>query len=239
MVVAVAAAVTVRLAAPVVVSAVADLRSSGQQPALLVASAITLVAAAALVVVTSWVAFATAWWLLVALRTRECGRAPEVHPLLCPWLVRALVGAALGTTALAAPAAAAPATPLPSAPRSAALQLPEALVGLPLPDRPTGATPRRAPVPAEAPAPAPAPPPTTPRKAPAATATASAFRPAHTVVAGDSLWSIAADHLAPGAGAAHVEHGWRALYDANRPRIGDDPDLIRPGTVLRLPPPLA
>jgi nucleoid-associated protein YgaU len=29
------------------------------------------------------------------------------------------------------------------------------------------------------------------------------------------------------------------VYDANRSGIGDDPDLIRPGTVLRLPRPLA
>jgi resuscitation-promoting factor RpfA len=59
------------------------------------------------------------------------------------------------------------------------------------------------------------------------------------VAGGESLWTIAAEHLPPGAPSARVDRAWRALYDANRPRLGDDPDLIRPGTVLRLPRPLA
>jgi LysM repeat protein len=46
----------------------------------------------------------------------------------------------------------------------------------------------------------------------------------YTVVAGDTLAGIAA-RLA-------VRGGWPALYAANRPRIGSDPNLIRPGTVL-------
>src|SRR5437764_14498558 len=32
-----------------------------------------------------------------------------------------------------------------------------------------------------------------------------------------------------------VRGGWPALYAANRPLIGSDPDVIRPGTVLVLP----
>src|SRR5204863_601657 len=44
---------------------------------------------------------------------------------------------------------------------------------------------------------------------------------------GDTLSGIAA-RLA-------VRGGWPALYAANRPRIGPDPDVIRPGTVLVLP----
>ena len=32
-----------------------------------------------------------------------------------------------------------------------------------------------------------------------------------------------------------VRGGWPALYAANRPHIGPDPDVIRPGTVLVLP----
>jgi nucleoid-associated protein YgaU len=60
----------------------------------------------------------------------------------------------------------------------------------------------------------------------------------HTVAPGESLWGIAAAHLAPDADPAQVDHAWQALYDANRSRIGTDPDLIRPGTALRLPRPL-
>src|SRR5712672_4736303 len=49
----------------------------------------------------------------------------------------------------------------------------------------------------------------------------------YTVVAGDTLAGIAA-RLA-------VRGGWPALYAANRPLIGSDPNVIRPGTVLVLP----
>jgi LysM repeat protein len=44
---------------------------------------------------------------------------------------------------------------------------------------------------------------------------------------GDTLSGIAARFAVPG--------GWSALYAANRPLIGSDPDVIRPGTVLVLP----
>jgi len=62
-----------------------------------------------------------------------------------------------------------------------------------------------------------------------AAARRAAARPAgrYVVQPGDTLSGIAA-RLA-------VRGGWPALYAANRPRIGPDPDLIRPGTVLVLP----
>jgi nucleoid-associated protein YgaU len=44
---------------------------------------------------------------------------------------------------------------------------------------------------------------------------------------GDTLSGIAARFA--------VRGGWSALYAANRPRIGSDPNIIRPGTVLVLP----
>jgi LysM repeat protein len=44
---------------------------------------------------------------------------------------------------------------------------------------------------------------------------------------GDTLSGIAARFA--------VRGGWPALYAANRPRIGPDPDVLRPGTVLVLP----
>jgi hypothetical protein len=47
----------------------------------------------------------------------------------------------------------------------------------------------------------------------------------HLVRPGDTLWDIAEDN--------HVDGGWPALYDANRDTVGDDPDLILPGQLLR------
>jgi LysM repeat protein len=49
----------------------------------------------------------------------------------------------------------------------------------------------------------------------------------YTITPGDTLSRIAA--------ALGVRGGWPALYAANRPRIGPDPALIRPGTVLAVP----
>lgn len=58
---------------------------------------------------------------------------------------------------------------------------------------------------------------------------------------GDTLWDIAARHLtAPhpngSLDSGAVQRTWRALYVENKSQIGPDPDLIQPGTVLRLPP---
>jgi LysM repeat protein len=50
----------------------------------------------------------------------------------------------------------------------------------------------------------------------------------YTVAPGDTLSGIAA--------ALGVRGGWQALYAANRRAIGQDPGLIRPGTVLAAPP---
>jgi len=53
----------------------------------------------------------------------------------------------------------------------------------------------------------------------------------YTVAAGDTLSGIAAEFA--------VRGGWPALYAANRPLIGPDPNAIRPGTVLTVPSPTA
>jgi LysM repeat protein len=53
----------------------------------------------------------------------------------------------------------------------------------------------------------------------------------YTVADGDTLSGIAA--------ALAVRGGWPALYAANRPLIGPDPDAIRAGTVLTVPVPAA
>ncbi|MEC4020873.1 transglycosylase family protein [Streptomyces sp. H27-D2] len=50
---------------------------------------------------------------------------------------------------------------------------------------------------------------------------------AHVVRSGDTLGSIARRH--------RVSGGWPALYRANEPLIGADPDLLAVGTLLALP----
>jgi len=52
----------------------------------------------------------------------------------------------------------------------------------------------------------------------------------YTVQPGDTLSGIAAAQ-AP----LYIGTGFRPIFEANRHVIGDDPDLINPGTVLRLP----
>ncbi len=52
---------------------------------------------------------------------------------------------------------------------------------------------------------------------------------------GDSLWTLAARHLGPGASDVEVARAWPRWYDANRAVIGADPDLLLPGQVLRVP----
>lgn len=54
------------------------------------------------------------------------------------------------------------------------------------------------------------------------------------VRAGDTLWEIARRELPPAAPDAAVDRAWRRLASANADRLGD-PDLIFPGTVLRVP----
>lgn len=50
----------------------------------------------------------------------------------------------------------------------------------------------------------------------------------YTVKAGDTLWTIARRFLGNG-------NRWREIYDLNRSVIGPDPNLLRPGQVLRIP----
>ena len=60
----------------------------------------------------------------------------------------------------------------------------------------------------------------------------------YTVQPGDSLWAIACrllDTSETESFPADIDRTWRAIYAANRVTIGDDPDLIFPGTSLTLP----
>ncbi|MFJ3217491.1 transglycosylase family protein [Kitasatospora sp. NPDC086801] len=82
----------------------------------------------------------------------------------------------------------------------------------------------------------------TPLPPPPAAATATGSADADTTVdaeARDGGWTVRTvredDTLGDLADALRVPGGWPALYALNRAAIGDDPDLILPGTVLRLP----
>jgi nucleoid-associated protein YgaU len=55
------------------------------------------------------------------------------------------------------------------------------------------------------------------------------------VLRGDSLWSLASSRCGPDASRADVLAEQHRLYAANTDVIGDDPDLLVPGQVLRLP----
>jgi nucleoid-associated protein YgaU len=91
-----------------------------------------------------------------------------------------------------------------------------------------------------APAAAAAPPPAPPAGAPPPAALPAPPRPSAVVVrSGDSLWSLAARSLRavgtpPTPSRVAVE--WPRWWAANRDAVGDDPDLLLPGTVLRPPP---
>jgi hypothetical protein len=64
-------------------------------------------------------------------------------------------------------------------------------------------------------------------------------RPTVVVQPGDSLWGIAASLAPRAASDATVTRAWHRLYRVNATRIGPDPDLILPGTRLRVPTPAA
>ncbi len=86
------------------------------------------------------------------------------------------------------------------------------LEGLPLPDRPSGTGLPNGP---------------------------TSERQPQTVVVrrGDTLWSIAAGAIGNNPSIAAIARRWPDWYAANRAVIGDDPDLLLPGTVLEEPPP--
>ena len=82
--------------------------------------------------------------------------------------------------------------------------------------------------------PAPAATPASPTSVDVAPAATSGY----TVRPGDSLWAIACRQLAADGvdtSDESVDRQWRAIYAANVDVIGDDPDLIYPGTVLSIP----
>lgn len=57
----------------------------------------------------------------------------------------------------------------------------------------------------------------------------------HAVLPGDTLWSIAARRLHTDD-VRRIARYWPRIHRANRDEVGPDPNLIRPGQVLELPP---
>ena len=56
-----------------------------------------------------------------------------------------------------------------------------------------------------------------------------------TVLAGDTLWDIAAFALGPEATDVDVALAWPRWYEANRSVIGQNPDVLLPGQILQPP----
>jgi len=156
------------------------------------------------------VALVVSSWLAlsVSLTTAAALRQAPHRPLprvLSPRIAVALVGSLLGSGIAGHPAAAT-GTGAGTGADGRADPRSAALSGLPLPDRPAGPGDRDRPR-------------------------------GHTVTVapGDSLWRISQRLLPATARAVELDRTWRNLYDANRRALGADPDLIHPGTPLRLP----
>lgn len=136
----------------------------------------------------------------------------------CPDGVRRLVLAACGLAlvATAAPAAADSTAGRPPAPDDR-----HAVSGLPLPDRVALGPPASRP----------------PATSPVGISPAgSERRRLHLVTQGETLWEIAEASLSGPASDLDIDRRWRDIWAANRAMVGPDPDLIHPGTTLRLPP---
>jgi hypothetical protein len=194
---------------------------------------IASLASAALGLCGLWLAAVTLATTVEAVTGRSCAAVRAVTPLAVRRGVLAFCGLAIGSSGIVLPATAAPLEPTPTAARTVATA---ALDGLPLPDRVEGEAPAAAPHRPEPqrhrPRLAKGPGPGAARAAPV-----SAALPAgavHRVRAGDTLWSIAAS-LLPAADAAEVDRAWHRIYRVNRTVVGSDPDLVLPGTTLRLP----
>jgi hypothetical protein len=206
-----------------------------------------VVNAAGLIVVTWWVLSMLSAFASAALERAGRNRAAAVTGKFSPAFMRRLALAAVGVQLLGAPlahAAADPADPRwspTSNPATAAVWTP---TGQPAEGRAAvmsalsavstsveGVDPRWKPnAPHVSPGPLAAQPSRSARQQPVDD------RGHVTVVAGDSLWSIAARQLG-GSQASDLEIAleWPRWYEANRAAIGDNPNSLLPGQVLRPP----
>jgi hypothetical protein len=225
---ALAAAGLLLLAAPSPASGVRTLRdaSSAVDPT------------APLVAVLALLAWALAAWLgLTVLLTLLCrvpgtaGRtAAGVVRRVAPAAVRRLVGAALGVTVVAGALAASPASAAEGTIHAAAAPFASL-------DWPGSPPPPELDWPlTEPPAPAPE-----PAAAPTLGASVSTGAAADAVVVqpGDTLWGLAEQAHERRHGATPTDQqtaaAWPSWWAANREAVGDDPDLLLPGTALQPP----
>jgi resuscitation-promoting factor RpfA len=185
-------------------------------------------AVAALAGAALWVA---ALWLAIGLLTAVAATAPwavgrgadRILRAVLPHAVRRIVVGSAGLGVFLAPVVATAQDPVAAAGPATAVTAPS--VTAPSATAPT--------VPPPAPPSVPAP------SWPVAHQPASTPVPVGqvTVRAGDSLWSIAADHLKGAPDPNRVARAWPAWFAANRTVIGRDPAVIHPGQVLRIPTP--
>jgi len=172
------------------------------------------ICAVALLVSGLWLLAVTVLALLaeVARRTapgsRPAARLDRLAARGCPRALRRLAAAAVGAALVVGSAGPALAQGRPGPDRTTG-----DVVGLALPERTVGAALATA----------------APRTVTARTARVLVVRP------GDCLWTLAAGLLAPDASDRAITAAWHGLRDANADRIGPDPDLILPGTRLRVP----
>lgn len=198
------------------------------------------------------------WWsmsLVIAVAAAlldRCGsaRAASAAGKFTPAFMRRLALAAVGLQLVTAPLAAA--SPLPADPGSPG-PAPAASAAWTPPAVPVATT-TDAPPPAATTPPGPAPLPGVPavaepqwrplspvvepgplagrplRQQPAAESAEVTVRP------GDSLWSLSSARLGPFASDVDIALDWPLIYQANREIIGGNPNLLRPGQVLQLPP---
>lgn len=231
--------------------------------------ALTLVVLTAATVLGAWLAVSTGAAVLAHLPGKlgdaadRCAAAwaPAVSRRLAAAVVGAVVGASLTPVAAIADGSTAPhAARATLAPAFTATSSAHSTTPSPAP-APTQA-PAAAPTPSAAAAPSPAHPAparavaTSPAPAPGWTPSRPLQRPqpasslvtgsvdshpaAEVVVhRGDTLWDIVRRQLGPDASDAEVADAWPAWHHANRTVIGDDPDLILPGQILRPPNPAA
>lgn len=182
---------------------------------------VALVAAGSAWIIVAWVGAVLAAEALTTIPGVVGRFAGAWAARLAPAAVRQLARAVLGVGILVGPmAAAAAASPPPMATAGlAALMAPGQGEQLPAVGRPDVVAPSVVDLAAAEPDPSPP--------------------PHHDVVVepGDSLWSIATDHLGAGADPAAVAAEWPRWFAANRDEIGRNPDLILPGTRLLPPPP--
>ena len=180
-------------------------------------------AVAVLAVAAAWLCLAMLLTLTAQLLRGSTGLTAALARRITPPLCRRLLLAACGAAVLTGPAVAPPAVALPAV-ALPAVALPPVEGTAASGAAPCRPAPRRA-APVKLPAP----------HRPVAVRARGRPHPV-TVRAGDSLWAIAANHLPAPVSDADAAAAWPHWFRANRMRLGPDPNLIHPGTRLRVPP---